>query len=323
MGGWLRKEVRNRAHRLEKLLLTEMTFNPKGAVLRLRASVDEDATGFDVELDADGARVRLVRVGEQGDPIEPSEADAAKLFALHAKLRESALEIPQQHARLEEAKLDERSVAELRDPAIVVDRLVAAMTPIVSEISQHSLSPTELVLKRLLGDNRREEIFVSKATLSEKLAVLPEPLRGNFEPLGLNRVSLRPARIPTSIPPRPSRPRQIPAPAGSVAPARVESASDAPLPGVSALALGEPSSLSLAGLALAAHRGHCTPVPRRGRSLVASIHASVCRGRTVARSGQNDRSSAAFAVPLLLPIVASRAPLGSHFFTPTARPAQR
>jgi hypothetical protein len=199
IGGWLRKEVRNRAHRLEKLLLTEMTFTPKSAILRMRASFDEGATGFDLEFEDDGARVRLNRIGEQGEAIEPSEADAAKLWALQTKLRRLVLEIPHAQGRLETAKLDERSVSELRDPAVVVDRLVAAMTPIVAEIAKHSQSPTELVLKRLLGDNRREEIFISKATLAEKLAALPEPLRASFRPLGLNGVPSRPPPVPASV----------------------------------------------------------------------------------------------------------------------------
>jgi hypothetical protein len=199
MGGWLRKEVRNRPHRLEKLQITEMTFTPDGATLRLRSSLDDDATGFDVELGENGARVRLHRVGEQGDVIDPSETDSAKIVALHAKLRSFALSIPHDQGRLEEAKLDERPVTELREPSIIVDRLVGAMTPIVSEIARHSLAPTELVLKRLLGDNRREEIFVSKATLSEKLAPLPEPLRGRFKALGLglNGAAARLPPVPT------------------------------------------------------------------------------------------------------------------------------
>ncbi len=205
VGGWLRKEVRNRTQRLDKLLLTEMTFTPEGAAICMRASLDDDASGFDLTIDEDGARVRLRRVGEQaeqGEPIEPSEADAAKLVALHAKLREQALAIPQAHGHLEDALLDERPVTDLREPAIVVDRLVAAMTPIVAEIAQHSLSPTELVLKRLLSDNRREEIFVAKSTLSQKLAPLPESLRSSFRPLALNGsngASLRPSAIPVPV----------------------------------------------------------------------------------------------------------------------------
>jgi hypothetical protein len=230
IGGWLRKEVRNRAQRLEKLLLTEMTFRADGATLRLRASADDDASGFDVELDEEGT-IRLSRVGEQAEAIEPSEADAAKLLVLHAKLREHALAIPQANGRLADATLDESPIADLRDPAVIVDRLVAAMSPIVADIAQHSLSPTELVLKRLLGDNRREEIFVSKATLSEKLAPLPESLRRNFKPLalnGLNGLSMHSPPVQTA-----ARVSVAPVPSTSISSAPVsaaelESVADAP-----------------------------------------------------------------------------------------------
>jgi hypothetical protein len=198
LAGWLRKASRSRTLRLEKLLITEMTLTAMGGTLHLRSSVEEGAPGFDVVYDEDGSRVRLHRAGEQADAIELTEADAGRLLALRAKLQALALAIPLAEGCLEDARLDERSITALRDPAVVVDRLVAAMAPIVSEIARRSLSPKELVLKKRLGDNRREEIFVAKATLVEKLAALPEPLRATFKPLGLHGGTSRSPSIPAS-----------------------------------------------------------------------------------------------------------------------------
>ncbi len=48
-----------------------------------------------------------------------------------------------------------------------------------------SPSSTELVLKRLVGGGRREEIFVAKSELREKLDRLPVAFRALFDPLGL------------------------------------------------------------------------------------------------------------------------------------------
>ena len=199
IGGWLRKEVRSRVHHLERLFVTEMTFTSAAALLRLRSSLDEGAAGFDVLYAEDGAKVEVVRAGAQGEPGDttlPADEDAAKLLALRAKLLELALQIPRAEGRVVEATLDERSIRELRDPGIIVDRLVAAMAPTVSEIALRSVSETELVLKRLLGDSRREEIFVSKAELREKLAPLPGALRAYFAPLGLSGVGGRASSIP-------------------------------------------------------------------------------------------------------------------------------
>ena len=47
------------------------------------------------------------------------------------------------------------------------------------------MSPHELVIRRLLGNDQREEIFVSTASLLEKLGRLPRGLRSMFAPLGL------------------------------------------------------------------------------------------------------------------------------------------
>jgi hypothetical protein len=59
------------------------------------------------------------------------------------------------------------------------------MAPVVTEIARHSLAPDELVLKRVVTDDRREEVFVAKADLISKLDPVPVALRGVFAPLGL------------------------------------------------------------------------------------------------------------------------------------------
>ncbi|MGO8995183.1 MAG: hypothetical protein ACLQVI_17850 [Polyangiaceae bacterium] len=203
-GGWLRKEIKNRPQRLEKYYLTEMRFAPGSATLRLRASVDDGAHGFDVEINEQAPRVQMVHVGDAGEapgPFEISEADAAKVLALHERLRAAAMEVVQSRTRLVEAQLDQHAFRELPDTAILVDRLVKAMAPVVQEIAEHSLAPGELILKKMVGDHRREEIFVSKASLDEKLAGLPEAQRSKFRALGLSAsFSRQPPPPPESRP---------------------------------------------------------------------------------------------------------------------------
>jgi hypothetical protein len=79
----------------------------------------------------------------------------------------------------------------------LVERLVAQMAPIVQEITRHSLTRTELVIRRLLSNERREEIFVTKATLREKYAPLPDEHRALFHPFGFE--TLPPPPPPTSL----------------------------------------------------------------------------------------------------------------------------
>jgi hypothetical protein len=213
-GGWLRKEVKNRPQRLEKHYLTEMSFAPGASTLRLRASIGAGAHGFDVEVRDTAPRVQIVRIGEGSEgAFELSEADAAKILALHEKLQASALEAGQNRIRLVSASLDQRAFVEVPDPGSFVDRLVGAMAPVVREIAQHSLAPGELVLKRLMGDHRREEIFVSKASLDEKLKVLPEAQRSRFRALGLSAVLSHQPPPPETRPKTSTLPGPLPAPA--------------------------------------------------------------------------------------------------------------
>src|SRR5262249_13330618 len=100
-----------------------------------------------------------------------------------------------------EASLDHQPLREYDRPAVLVKRLIASMTPIVQEISAHSLAPDELVLRRMLGDNRREEIFVSKSELRRKLEPLTATQRSLFDSLGLGNGAAQPM---SSQPPRSS-----------------------------------------------------------------------------------------------------------------------
>ena len=180
--------MKSRPQRLEKHYLTEMTFAAGSATLRLRANLDAGANGFDVELGDEAPRVKAFRVGEGAEGPEAfdlADEDAAKLLELEEKLRAALLEAAPKRGRLQEASIDGTPFLEVADPATLIDRLVGAMTPVVREIARHSLAPTELVLKRQLGDHRREEIFVSSASLDEKLTPLSEALRAKFRPLGL------------------------------------------------------------------------------------------------------------------------------------------
>jgi hypothetical protein len=60
------------------------------------------------------------------------------------------------------------------------------MAPTVVEISRRSGAPGELVLRRNLGEGRREETYSTHTELLEKILVLPPDLRAVFAPLKLS-----------------------------------------------------------------------------------------------------------------------------------------
>jgi len=196
--GWLTKEVKVKPQRLERHTATELVTDALRtfAKLRIEASVE---TGFDVEIE-NGA-IKVTRVGPADDasvgPFELEEGDVATVTSIIEKITSAAMQLA--NARLVEATTDGAPFREAPTFVPIVERLVARIAPIVAEISKRSLTPTELVLRRALSDDRREEFFVTKATLREKFDVLPPPLRALFSPLGFDQVTGKSTPPPMSM----------------------------------------------------------------------------------------------------------------------------
>ncbi len=185
MSGWLKKEVKVKPVRLERMVLTELFASDDVVRAKLRMEPGSDA-GYDLEVTAQG-QVTMTRTGAKevqvNGPFEVRAEDEPALIELSQRFRQCMNELTRK--RLVEATFDDQpfeSHAPLRE---IVERLVTAMAPIVRDINDHSLTPTELVIKRLLGDDRREEIFVSKAQLREKYGDLPDEMKRVFDPLAL------------------------------------------------------------------------------------------------------------------------------------------
>jgi len=214
-GGWLRKQSRIAPHRLGKYRVAALTSTGADVKIELRASHDAHAPGFDITIAGDKPAVRLSPIGKDAEaqphlPFEPDAEDCAKLLQLSERLAGAVGELVRTRRALLEARLDGELLQGTLRPATLVERLVAAMTPTVRAIAQHSASPGELVLRRMLGGDRREEVFVSKAELVEKLEQLPATSRAVFEALGLTgdgpvARATRPSRPPPAPPPS-SRP---------------------------------------------------------------------------------------------------------------------
>jgi hypothetical protein len=188
-GGWLHKEVRNRPQRLDRLHLTGLSLHPSETAIRLRAADDGGGPGFDIlyRLANEPPRVELVRINEGAPADAPFVVvgdDAAKLQALRDGLAALTGELTQKKS-LKQASLGGTPVQKLESPREIVERLMSNIAPTVHEIANRSLSPGELVVKRLLGDNRREEVFVSKKELEQKTESLAPDLRSVFDVLGL------------------------------------------------------------------------------------------------------------------------------------------
>lgn len=231
--GWLHKEVKIRRQRLDRLYVSELSLDPAQTTIKLRAMPDGTGSGFDLNHRHETGRMQLSRVSEAGataeSPYDVHGEDAARLRDFEKALVGMIQELAGHKRALMRASLDGTAIQQIDSPRVLVDRIIANIAPKVHEISRHSLAQGELVVKRLLSDNRREEIFVSTSELEEKLRSLPPPARSAFDPLGLwpRRPSLR-ASSPTEgrapketesswkVPAAPRVPVQTPAPEASV-----------------------------------------------------------------------------------------------------------
>lgn len=243
LSGWISKEVKIKPLRLERYVVTELVDDGETMNVKLRSEIGARG-GFDLEIDTASRRVASIeRVAEDtkddgsAGAFEVEADDASKLVDLAEKLRASLAGL--ERRRLSAATLDGGAFESLPSFTEVVTRMVTMMAPITREISDRSLTPTELVLRRLLGNDRREEIFVTKASLREKYSSLPGMLRACFTPLSLDvarpqkpeppphtpmpivRSELPPSRPPppqptAARPPEPTIPKAAPPPTISV-----------------------------------------------------------------------------------------------------------
>jgi len=235
LAGWLHKEVKLRPQRLDRHHVAELSIASGESTLKLRAETEGPGPGFDLAFRDETPRATLTRVDERGAPagapFELSEADATKVRALRDKLAAAATELLQHRKALLGATLDGAPLGVDGSASRLVERMVGAIAPTVREIAARSQSTGELVLRRLLGDGRREELFVSKAELQQRIEPLPAVARGLFAPLWIEDRPAAADAAASKLPPRP--PRRTP-PLGSPMPVPA-----APAP-ETATAAGEP-----------------------------------------------------------------------------------
>ena len=183
--GWIRKEVKTRPQRLDRFVMSEVIDDGSSVALKLRA---DGGVGFDVKVFLSVRGVAISRVTPNDDAasgkFEPHEEDIPKLVEIGKMIHAAVDSLVRK--RLLEASYASDEFRGLERFVGLVEGMVAALAPTTKEISRRSLEPTELVLRRLLADDRREEIFVAKSTLLEKLSPLDHEGKALFDPLGLD-----------------------------------------------------------------------------------------------------------------------------------------
>ena len=191
---------------LGKYVIVAFERNGTEIVVTLRENANRTAAGLRFAVQADGATwVAITPAGDaDGTPNELDSEDVAPVRLLGDRAY-ATLKGLLAKRRLVDLTLGGRAIADLDDPRAVPLELLAQLTPLARSLREKSRVHGELVLKRDVGDGRREELFVPRATLAQQYARLPYEYRRPFEEMGITAEETQPSIQLPVRPPAPPR----------------------------------------------------------------------------------------------------------------------
>ena len=193
---------------LGKYVVVAFERNVHEAIVTLKENPNKSAQGLRFAVTEVGATwVSITAAGDaDGDPNPLDPEDVAPVRAL-ADRGFAALRDLLHRRALVELSLGNTQMADLEEPRIIPLELLAQLTPLARTIREKSRMSGELILKRDIGDGRREELFVPRSTLAAQFARLPHEYRRPFEDMGITQEETSPA---IQLPPRPPAPPSPP-----------------------------------------------------------------------------------------------------------------
>jgi hypothetical protein len=191
----------------------------------LKESPTRSAPGLRFALTDTGATWVPITPGGDADgdpnPLDPEDVPPIRQLAERAY---AVLGDLINKRSLVELTFGGKAISELEEPRIVPLELLQQLTPLARTIRERSRASGELVLKRDIGDGRREELFVPRATLAQQFARLPPEYRRPFEDMGISGEETQPA---IQLPRPPAAPGRSPAAAAAAAAAAARAAAAA------------------------------------------------------------------------------------------------
>ena len=199
------------------LVAYERTANERVLTLKESATKASPGLRFAVSDAGDSAAtwVSITAAGDTEGDTNPLDVDDLAAVRRLADGATKALDDLKAKRRLVDLTLGSTPVADLAEPRMLPFELLAQLTPLARSIRERSRASGELVLKRDIGDGRREELFVPRATLAAQFAQLPDEYCKPFEDMGISGEETSPAIM---LPPR--------APARSTSPPPTQSEGD-------------------------------------------------------------------------------------------------
>ncbi len=220
---------RPRQLRLDPMVLIEVQAMPGREAMVLRESTKRPGSGLHILMPRPGEPGPMVvaldkRDQSRGQPFYIDDLSAGALFGAWRTLERELPQIYASRQELAAARLGGRDVSELEHPAQLGELILMAVAPLVREMRMRSRVPGELTLKRDVSVDRREEMFVPRQALWNKLSVLSPRHRQLFEAIGLSNEATQEFASRVSDKAARARPRQP----GAAPPEPVESPPELP-----------------------------------------------------------------------------------------------
>ncbi|HEX4422926.1 MAG TPA: hypothetical protein VH165_33650 [Kofleriaceae bacterium] len=195
---------------LGKYVMVAFERNAHESIVTLKENPNKSAQGLRFAVTEVGASwVSITAAGDaDGEPNPLDSEDVAPIRQLAERANATLKDLITRRA-LVDLSLGASAMMDLEEPRIVPLELLAQLTPLARSIREKSRTTGELVLKRDIGDGRREELFVPRATLAGQFARLPNEYRRPFEDMGITNEETAPA-IQISRAPAPPRPSPNP-----------------------------------------------------------------------------------------------------------------
>jgi len=192
---------------LGKYVMVAFERTHREQIVTLKESATKAAPGLRFAVSETGATWVSMSIGgdAEGDPnpLDPDDVAPVRMLAERAN---AALKDLINSRTLVELTFGGKAISDLDEPRVVPLELLQQLTPLARTIRERSRASGELVLKRDIGDGRREELFVPRATLAQQFARLPPEYRRPFEDMGISAEETQPAIQLPRPPAQPGRP---------------------------------------------------------------------------------------------------------------------
>jgi hypothetical protein len=194
---------------LGKYVMVAFERTAKEQVVTLKESANKASAGLRFAVGEAGATWTAITIaGDSDGDANPLDNDDLAPIKQLVERANATLKDLINRRNLVDLTLGGKSMADLDEPRIVPLEILSQLTPLARTIRERSKMSGELILKRDIGDGRREELFVPRSTLAQQFARLPPDYRRPFEEMGISGEETQPAITlprPPGTPPAPPK----------------------------------------------------------------------------------------------------------------------